>query len=254
VIVGARDLFLRPGRFFVSPHATVVVPVLNGTFSTTENAVSRDRLADLSLVGPAGRQAIDGDAWTEKDPGSTVGVTVAGPGTYVVGAAIKPKMLSLPGPEFNAYLKDEGIDHVLAARKAQGRLQEASHERYSKFPKTLMQVGDLPSNDFATELGYEAEILPIENPYTLKAGSTLHVRCLVLGQPIANYVVQAGGRKGKTENRLVEQRVVTNGDGVAALKLTASGEWYVKFVHMREVTGAEANYESRWATLTFEIR
>jgi len=54
----AHDLFIRPDAFFVPAHTKVVVPVLNGTFSTTENAVARDRLADLSVVGPFGRRTV----------------------------------------------------------------------------------------------------------------------------------------------------------------------------------------------------
>jgi hypothetical protein len=53
---------------------------------------------------------------------------------------------------------------------------------------------------------------------------------------------------------LAAQRLLTDGDGVAVVKLAAAGRYYVKFVHMEEVDGADANYESRWATLTFEVR
>ena len=38
------------------------------------------------------------------------------------------------------------------------------------------------------------------------------------------------------------------------MKLAAAGDYYVKFVHMQEVDGPDANYESRWATLTFGVR
>jgi len=216
--------------------------------------VSRDRLADLSLVGPFGKKTLDVTAWSEKAPQSTVRIETQGPGTYVLGAAIKPKMLELKGREFNAYLKDEGIDHVLARRKQQARLEEPSRERYAKYPKALMQVGGATSPEFGTVLGYEAEIVPLQNPYALKAGDVLTVRCLVLGKPLPNYVVLAGGRRAGSEKRLDAQRLMTDAEGVAAVKLAAAGEYYVKFVHMQEVDGPEANYESRWATLTFGVR
>jgi uncharacterized GH25 family protein len=251
--LAAHDLFFRPFAFHVSAQATVLVPVLNGTFSSSENAVTRDRLADLSLVGPFGRRSVDANAWSEKDPRSDVRFETGAPGTYVLGAAVKPKVLELPGKEFNAYLKDEGIDSILAKRKEQGRLQEPSKERYAKFPKTLIQVGDARSGDFASVLGYEAEIVPLDNPYSLKPGDTLRVRCLLLGTPLPNYVVFAGGRRVASEKRLDSQRLMTDADGVVAVKVTAEGDYFVKFVHMREVDGPEANYESRWATLTFGI-
>jgi hypothetical protein len=36
--------------------------------------------------------------------------------------------------------------------------------------------------------------------------------------------------------------------------LDAAGRWYVKFVHMVRVTQRGLDYESKWATLTFEVR
>ena len=32
------------------------------------------------------------------------------------------------------------------------------------------------------------------------------------------------------------------------------GRWYVKFIHMVRVNAADADYESKWATVTFELR
>ena len=131
-------------------------------------------------------------------------------GTYVVGAAIKPRMLALAGAQFNAYLKDEGIDHILQARRANGTLEQPSKERYAKFPKALLQVGDTPSNDYGAVLGYEAEIIPLANPYALRVGDTLPVRCLVQGKPLVKYVVLAGGRRQNGVDRLIAQRLTTD--------------------------------------------
>lgn len=250
----AHDLFIRPDAFFVAAHTRVVIPVLNGTFSTTENAVARDRLADLSVVGPFGRRPVPTTMWTDVDPQSTVTVQTEDDGTYVVGAAIKPRILALAGAEFNAYLKDEGIDYILRARRASGTLGQPSKERYAKFPKALVQVGEATSNDYATVLGYEAEIVPMANPYALTVGDLLPVQCLVQGKPLANYVVFAGGRRESGTERLAVQRLTTDAQGVARVRVSAAGAWYVKFVHMQAVEAPDANYESRWATLTFGVR
>ena len=39
-LLWAHDLFLKLDSYFVSPHTTVRVTVLNGTFSTSEGAVT----------------------------------------------------------------------------------------------------------------------------------------------------------------------------------------------------------------------
>jgi hypothetical protein len=36
--------------------------------------------------------------------------------------------------------------------------------------------------------------------------------------------------------------------------LDAAGTWYVKFVHMVRASEPGLDYESKWATLTFETR
>jgi uncharacterized GH25 family protein len=249
----AHDLFFRAPRYAVPPRTEVVLDVLSGTFSVSDNAIERSRLADVSVVTPQGRMTLDRSAWSEAEPKSTLRVTTGEPGTYVLGAALVPRMLSLPGPEFNAYLKEEGLADVLSRRAKQKRLGEASRERYSKYLKALLQVGDVRTEAFATVLGYAAEIVPESNPYRLKAGDVLTVRCLVDGKPWAGKVVFAGGRRGSTDRRLPQQRLVTDADGRARVRITAPGAWYVKFVAMTEVAEAEANYESKWSTLSFAV-
>ena len=249
----AHDLFFRAKSYVLAPRTEAVVDVLSGTFSTSENAIERDRLADLSLVAPRGRVAIDPTGWSEREPQSSLRVTTGDAGTYVLGAAIKPRLLSLPGAEFNAYLKEEGLVEALAARTTAGRLAEPSRERYSKYLKAVLQVGSVTDEGYATVLGYAAEIVPEANPYRLKPGDTLAVRCLVDGKPWAGKVVFAGGRRGATATRIAQQRLVTDGQGRARVRLTDAGAWYVKFVAMTEVSEAEANYESKWSTLSFAV-
>jgi hypothetical protein len=250
--VRAHDLFFRAPRYVFNPRSSVVVDVLSGTFSRSENAITRDRLAELVLSGPSGRSALSLEGWTEDDPKSTVRVTFEDAGTYVLGAAVRPRLLKLSGEEFVAYLKEEGLDDVVAARAAQKRLHEPSRERYSKYVKAIFQVGDAAGGPPAA-LGHAAEIVPDQNPYGLRPGDRLRVRCLVDGRPWARKVILAGGRRGSSEERLPPQRLVTDEEGRATVQLTGAGVFYVKLVAMREVADAEANYESKWATLSFGV-
>ena len=38
------------------------------------------------------------------------------------------------------------------------------------------------------------------------------------------------------------------------LRLDGSGKWYVKFINMAKLGDLNLNYESKWTTLTFEIK
>jgi uncharacterized GH25 family protein len=204
------------------------------------------------VAGPAGTRDLPHEDWTGDDPKSTVKLTVREAGIHVLGAAVKPRLLKLSGREFEAYLEEEGLDHVVAARAAAKRTDEPSRERYAKYLKALFQVGE-PANAAPPALGHEAEIVPEQNPYALGPGGRLTVRCLVLGQPWAGGTLFAGGRRGSGDERFPQQRLVTDKDGRATVALTGAGIYYVKLVAIRDVQEVEANYESRWATLSFAV-
>ncbi len=249
----AHDMFLKPTRHFAPENAEVRIRVLNGTFVRSENSIARNRLADVSVVSPTRRSTLDTAEWTVTGDTSTFHVHTRGAGTYVVGVSTKPSMIGLTGDEFNLYLQEDGIPDVLAARRSAGELQKPAIERYSKHVKTLIQVGQTRSDHYATVMGYPAEIVPLENPYSLSSGGTLRVRTLVDGKPAGNQYVLYGGRTDSDAG--IEQKNTRSGaDGVASIRLTQRGTWYVKFINMVPVKVDSVTYESKWATLTFQVR
>lgn len=255
-IAVAHDLFLKPAAFFVAPGATITVAVLNGTFTTSEAAVDRSRLRDLRVTGPGGARAADTASWEAAGKETRWRLKVAEAGTHVLGASLKPRMIRLNGEEFNKYLEEDGVLDVLAERRRTGEAGLAARERYSKHPKAIIQAGDRRTNDFSAVLGYPAELVPMENPYSLRAGAVLRVRALVDGSPAPGVVVLAGGRKADG-SAIAERSVRSDRDGVARVELRSVGMWYVKFIRMRRLAATpadSADYESKWATLTFAVR
>jgi hypothetical protein len=248
----AHDLFLKLNSYFLPKDTAVRVPILNGTFSKSESVVARDRIASLTLVGPGGSTALDTTAISARKDTSFINLRTGGEGTYVLGLSVKPREISLTGAQFNGYIKEEGMDEILAERTRTGALGKPVKERYTKHVKAIFQVGSAHSDNWATPLGYTAEIVPLENPYAVKRGGTLRVRCLLEGRPAANITVIAGGRT-RAGARHNEVRVHADADGVAAIPLAAAGKWYVKFVNARPSTEG-VDYASQWATLTFELR
>lgn len=249
----AHDLFLKPAAFFVAPHSDLRILVLNGTFSSSENAVAPDRLRDLSVVTPDGVTHPDTATWTARGDTSVLALRTGEAGTYLIGASLRPRVLGLEASQFNRYLASDGIPEVLAARRRAGELGKPARERYSKHVKALVQVGDVRSGGFATVLGYPAELIPLDNPYMLSAGATLRVRALMDGAPVARQMVLAGGR-GRDGARIAERSTRTDANGIARVRLASRGQWYVKFINMSRVEADSVDYESKWATLTFEIR
>ncbi len=251
--LAAHDLFIKLESFFVRPGTAIKAPVLNGTFSLSENSIARSRVADLSLVSPAGRVRLDTAAVDASRDTTFLALRTAGPGTYVVGLSTRPNAIALSGPEFTGYLEEEALTSVIAERRKSGTAADSARERYSKHVKAVFQVGDTRTDGYATALGYPAEIVPLENPYTLRHGGSLRVRCLVDGRPAAGLAVLAGGRR-PDGSRLERLELASDEQGIVSLPLAARGLWYVKFIHMARVNDPEVDYESKWATLTFEVR
>lgn len=251
----AHDLYLKLNSYFLpASTARVRVPVLNGTFTKSEGGVSPDRLADLSLVGAAGRAAVARDAWEARRDSSFVSLALGEPGTYVVGASTRPREITLKGPAFNAYLRSEGLGRVVEARRAAGELARPARERYSKHVKAVFQKGAPRTAGFDAALGYPAELVPMANPYSLGIGDTLAVRCLVDGRPAPGEAVIAGGVRPSGAT-IASRQLRADSAGVVRIPLLAPGRWYAKFVHMQRVSGdSTIDYESKWANLTFGVR
>ena len=250
----AHDLFLKPERYRVSENSDVLVRVLNGTFSSSENAISRDRLIDVSVVSPAGRAHLDTTEWSATGDTSVFHLRTGSAGTYVLGVSTRARTFELKAKDFNTYLETDGVPDVLAARRRAGESRTPARERYSKHVKALVQVGSSLSEAYNTLLGYPAEIEALANPYAVRAGGTLRIRALVEGAPVANQFVLYGGRT-PSGARIAQRSTRTNSEGVATIPLRSRGIWYVKFIHMTRQPAADStDYESKWATLTFEVR
>jgi hypothetical protein len=71
------------------------------------------------------------------------------------------------------------------------------------------------------------------------------------GRPAANQYVLFGGRTARGA-RIAQRNMRSDADGIASVTL---GMWYVKFINTARLDGdPAADYESKWATLTFEVR
>ena len=249
----AHDLFLKLDSYFLQPHSKAIVHVLNGTFQKSEGAVARERLANLSLHGPGlAASSAESIVWHAEEKTSVMEIQTGGSGTYLVGISTKPREIALKAADFNSYLEEDGLPDILAARKKNNELSKDSRERYSKHVRAVFQVGDKHSDDYKQPLNYPVEIIPQQNPYSLKVGQTIAVLCLLDGRPLVNQFVIAGWES--KDGKLSSVNARTDAKGIAHFKLTGAGKWFVKMIHMERSHDPGFDYESKWATLTFEMR
>lgn len=249
----AHDLFLKLDSFFVSVNDKVTVKILNGSFMLSEGAVRFERLADRSLVSPLGIRSKPKETdFTSDEKTSYLNLKSGEAGNYLVGLSTMTREIDLDAKSFNEYLTEDGIPDTLAQRERDKELDKNIRERYSKHVKTLFQVGSGQTNNYKTVLGYPVEIVPRNNPYKLKRGDTFEFLCLKDGKPLTNQYVMTGYDDGT--NLRIGENIRTDKKGVGRVKLNGSGKWYVKFIQMTKLSDPKINYESKWATFTFEIR
>lgn len=248
----AHDLFIKLDSYFLKPDSVIRVPILNGTFMLSESSVTADRVADISVVSPDGISHPGTEAWDAAADTTYLTLQIGRAGTYVLGVSTRPRSIELDAESFNSYLQIEGNPDMLEVRRATGKLDSDAVERYSKHVKAVFQVGDARTTAWNQVLGYPAEVVPLTNPYELAVGEELAVRLLVRGEPVANQMAIVGGER---DGGAVEERVArTDENGVVRLVVDGAGKWYVKFIHMVETEEEGVDYESNWATLTFEIK
>ncbi|MGH7613755.1 MAG: DUF4198 domain-containing protein [Gemmatimonadales bacterium] len=249
----AHDMFLKLESYFLEPDAAVTVPLLNGTFSKSENSIARPRIADIAVLGPAGRATFDTTVVSARNDSTFFALRTGAAGTYVIGVSTRPNIIAMAGAQFHEYLTEEGLGHVIAARQQAGTASDSVREQYAKHVKAIVQVGDARSGSFGTALGYPAELVPLDNPYEWKRGGTLRFRAAANGAPVPDLTVISGGRTASGA-RLPRRELRTAPDGIITLRPTGTGVWYLTYIHIGQVTAPSHNYESEWATITFQLR
>lgn len=225
---------------------------MNGTFLTSEGAITYARVNDASVI-TAGKTAHPQESnFTKDDTTTFLNLQTGAPATTVVGISMKPREITLKAEQFNEYLKEDGLPDTLEERRRTGELEKDAAERYAKHVKAILQIGKTRTDDYKTILGYPVELVPQANPYNLKIGDQIEILCLKDGKPLAGQVVLAGREEAGKLVSAPDMRSDKN--GIVKIKLDGAGKWYAKFINMTKLDDANLNYESKWTTLTFEIR
>ena len=172
-------------------------------------------------------------------------VTLPAPGAYLGVAMVSAQTIEMKGQEFTDYLKEEGLEPIIAARNTAGETDKTTKERYARYAKIALRNGPGPGLHLTRASGLRAEFIPASDPTTVRAGGTLSVQLLAAGKPVADAAVSAVSGEQAI-------RAQTDKDGRVTFTIDRSGAWLIKTVHMvRLPQPAEAEWESYWVTLAF---
>lgn len=245
----AHDTWLIPDKFNVPPKSTITLDLTSGmAFPKLDVGPKAERVesAKCRLAGKtfditnklAGPNSLQFKA------------DLADAGVVTFWVKLPPRSLELKPEQVKEYLDE--VDAPDALRKEWAEMKAPRwRESYTKHPKTFARVGTPGPSDrsWAEPVGMFLEIVPEQDPTTLKAGDDFSVRLLKDGQPFAGFslnAVGAGETKGDTRK--------TDAAGRVSFRLTKEGRWLFRGTDIRKSNQAETDWESDFATLTLEVR
>jgi uncharacterized GH25 family protein len=245
--LAAHDLWIEPGSFRPKPGETVTVALSVGEDWKGE-PVARNvpRIVRFWAEGPGGEIPVLG----------THGSVPAGsfqvdkPGLYVVAYRSNNAYLEQPAAEFEAHLRKEGLAAFVAERARRGESAKPSRELYSRAVKSVLAAGGDSLGRLDRPLGLTLELVAETDPYRTPPGGELVVRLLYLGEPLAGAQVEAIPAAASESKQVAR----SDAQGRVRFRLVRKGAWLVKALHMRRAEDpAEGDWESVWASLTFEL-
>ena len=243
----AHDFWIEPSAFRPAVGSTLGVRLVVGQrFRGDVLPRNPAMIARFVFVTDQGEVPVTGRA--ADDPAGSVRIEQPGLGLIVYRSL--ESSLSLEPDKFEEYLKEEGLESVIAARAKRGESQKPSKELFSRAAKCLVQAGGSGDSGFDRVVGLTLELVPEKDPYAMAGGGDLPMRLLFEGKPLGGALVAAMPYDAP-EKKLSAR---SDRDGRVTLKLPASGVWLVKAVQMTPVAGdPNADWRSVWASLTFEV-
>ena len=248
--ISAHEYWLEPESFFLEVGKPRPIRMYTGSGLKVEEErpFQASKTSLLKMFSSDGLFDLVGQARDEEAP--ILNFSSEKSGTYVLAMDRNWSYITLDAQEFADYLKEDGIEYILDEREKLGESSKDGKERYSRYLKTILNVGNKRDKTYATRAGLKLEIVPLENPYSKKIGDSLNFQILFGGKPLSGRTVLADNREGESISR---QQVISDKNGNIAVNLDKKGVWMVRLVYMRRCTKncEGADWESFWGSLTF---
>jgi hypothetical protein len=244
--LAAHDFWIVPGTFTPEVGATVAVGLRVGERFRGEPAlVQRKQVERFFAIGPTRESLV-----TVRQGSEPAGfVRIGAPGLWIIGYRSRPSAVSLPAEQFERYLSEEGLERISELRAARGESGLAAREIFSRCAKSLLSAGP-GAKGHDRQLGLTLELVAEDNPYAVQPGQELSVRLLYEGRPLPDALVVALN-SDEPDKRLAAR---SDSEGRARFRFGRAGRWLIKAVHMIPAPpDALADWESLWASVTFEI-
>lgn len=248
----SHELFLKAHTYQLEANEDTELFLYNGTFDGNDEKLDNSQLTAAKVIGTAYDFSPDKAAYYEEEGITYLKFQTGEAGTYVAGISTSFEQVERSAEDFDNYLEQNGLQETVGNRQAKGLMEKGATEVAHKYVKALLQVGDKHTAHHALSLGHSLEFVALENPYEKKVGDQLTLQLLSNGKPLAMQAIQHSFRNAKT-SIVLENTVQTDKNGLLQVPIEANGQWYLSTILMTESETEKVDYESSWATLTFEI-
>src|SRR5688500_13988861 len=222
-LAGAHEFWMQPEKFFFKKGERLELSFKVGdAFIGEPWNLERDRLEALVLY--RNTTSVNLRDSVKEGLKNHLSALLDKEGTHLMAMQSTNAFLEMTADEFNAYLKEDGLDEVLDQRKNTNTLSVPGKEYYSRHAKLLFQVGTKPDDTYKKMLGFPVEIVPEKNPYALKVGDAVRFKILFDGKPTFGVRAKVWNR---FENRTTIQNIYTEKDGTFEARISNPGPWMV---------------------------
>ena len=246
--LSAHDFWLAAANWTPAAGAPITITAgLGERFPTrTDFKPHPEWFDEWRVVGASGNILVS-NMFQRSELTLATDVRLLSPGAYMGVMSVRTLLTNMKADEFTGYLEEEGLDWVIAARKAAGEADKPARELYARYAKIALRNGDGSGAHLTQAAGLKAELVPTTDPTLLRPGGSLTVQFVADGKPVAGSEVTA-----VTDGSSVKGR--TDGDGRVTLKIDREGAWLIRAVHMvrlSDTAPVPAEWESFWVTLSF---
>jgi uncharacterized GH25 family protein len=250
----AHDFWLQPSEYWISRDALtpMTLQVGHGPFRQRSPIPAR-RITRFEAIAPGGT-VVDlrdllhlGQATQDGDFRFTTR------GTYVLVLQTDDRAQThLPSIRFNDYLKVEGLTPALEQRARSQQMDRDGSERYGRCAKSVVQVGPAGSGSRSPVgklVGLPLEIVPEADPYSVPRPSSLPVRVIYAGRPLAGALVKLTDLNNDASPF---EAHLTDRDGRATFMMPTSGAWLLNVIWTKVLPRSEeTDFETWFSSLSF---
>jgi uncharacterized GH25 family protein len=244
----SHEFWLEPQKFLLSIGEKIGFRVFVGeNFTGEEVDFTKFEVSKFTHHSATGLQNTKGNL-TEQNLSDFLKFDAEG--NHLIAFNNSNKDIELEADKFNEYLKDDGLDNVLAFRKKHGQLNKKGTEKYQRCAKTLLQVGSIHDNTYKINTGMKLEIIPEQNPYTNDKSLTFKI--LFDNKPLKNALVVVWQKEIEKPNK---RNFRSNASGKVTFSFEQKGVWMVSCVNMvPHIKPNEADWQSYWGSYTFGFK